>query len=71
MRKYQINIRMQLVNDDSDSPGLTGVTAYADSNDLWATVCSGFEELIASLRDAGYTFPTMCARSHGVENEVN
>ena len=65
MRKYQINIKMQLVNDDGDSPGLTGVTAYADSNDLWATVCTGFDELFESLREAGYVFPAMSARSHG------
>ena len=65
MRKVQININLQIVNEETDPPSLQKITAYADANNLWEAICSGFDELMAGIREFSIPFPSLPGvRSH-------
>ena len=53
MRKAQISIKLTLVDDQAINPNgdVEIVTAYADSNDLFETICVGFRELFAAQHE--------------------
>lgn len=61
MRKAQISIKLTLIeNQAANSNGaLEIVTAYADSNNIYETICAGFKELFAALEEQGRQLPSL------------
>lgn len=47
MRKFQLNISLHYLDEDN-RPAIVNV--YADSNNVWETICAGFSELINELQ---------------------
>ena len=50
MRKFQLSINLHYLNEN-DRP--TVLNVYADSNNIWETICAGFAELINELQETG------------------
>ena len=62
MRRVQIDIKFFYL-DEIDRP--TDLNVYADSNDIWETICSGFYELIDTLsREGLIRFPRFGRMEH-------
>ena len=50
MRQFPIDIKFFYLNEANEPSDLR---VYADSNDMWATICAGFHELIDTLHREG------------------
>lgn len=62
MRKFQISIRLHMLTENDESKELS---VYADSNNVWETICVGFDELLDALRtEAGLKMPSFGVREH-------
>lgn len=61
MRKAQISIKLTLIEDQAanSNGALEIVTAYADSNNIYETICAGFKELFAALEVQGRQLPSL------------
>ena len=46
MRKFQMTINMTIVDQ---SPPIE-FSVYADSNNIWETICAGFSELLRDIQ---------------------
>lgn len=51
MRKVQINIVMEFFGDEASNGKSEKVSVYADSNNVWETICAGFHELVTVLQE--------------------
>ena len=71
MRKYQLSMRMQYISEEGDPREFR---VYADSNNIWETVCAALEELIGVAKsEMGINLPSFgCCEAHSVNGwEVN
>ena len=50
MRKFQISIKLQMFDENEPK----SLSVYADSNNLWETICAAFHELMDGLEAEGY-----------------
>ena len=65
MRKVQISINLQILNEETASPSLQKLTVYSDANNLWEAICSGFDELMVGIKEFDISLPILPGvRSH-------
>lgn len=64
MRAAQITIKLELVGDQAQDGKHEVVNVYADSNNLWETICMGFHELVEALKEHGRKLPSFGAKEH-------
>ena len=57
MRKYQITIKMHIVDENTKPTDARNLIVYADGNDMLGTISAGFRELIESLLQSGKMLP--------------
>lgn len=56
MRRFQISINLTAVTDENQ---LQEYAVYADSNNIWETICAGFSELSKVVQDKmGFVLPS-------------
>ena len=58
MRKVQITIRMDMVEDQAVDGKVETVKVYADSDNVWETIVMGFHELVEALKAHGRQIPS-------------
>lgn len=62
MRKFQISIGLHMLTECGEPKELS---VYADSDNIWETICTGFDELLSALRtESGLKLPSFGAREH-------
>lgn len=50
MRKFQITINLQMFDENKPKE----LSVYADSNNLWETICAGFGELMSAVENVDF-----------------
>lgn len=67
MRKFQIDINLHYLDEANKAKELS---IYADSNDIWEAICTGFSELVNTLQSEGqFKLPVLGRKEHWRKSE--
>lgn len=62
MRKFQISINLHYLDEENKTKELS---VYANSNNIWETICAGFSELVNTLHSEGqFKLPVFGRKEH-------